>query len=132
MSLEKFSYIIAIILLLSSIISPIVVAIINNMHQTKMKRIEIFENNKTQALANFIENAQQVAYNPTDSETVLNYANSFNVLFLYFSNISLDTVSKFDQCRTEIVKNDTPENFQKANRELTNIVQELSKQIVKM
>ncbi len=132
MSLEKFSYIIAIILLLSSIISPIVVAIINNMHQTKMKQIEIFENNKTQALANFIENAQQVAYNPTDSETELNYANSFNVLFLYFSNISLDTISKFDKCRAEIVKNDTTENFQKANRELTSIVQELSKQIVKM
>jgi len=132
LSLEQFSYIIAIILLLSSIISPIATAIINNKHQAKMKKLEIFENDKKLALAEFIKNAQQVAYNPNDPEIELAYASSFNNLFLYFSNVSIEMILPFDELRAEIAKTDKADDFQQANRELTNIVQELSKQIEKV
>ncbi len=131
MSMEWFSYVVAIILLISSVISPIVTAIINNSHKAKIKKIEIYENDKKAALSEFITNAQLAVYNPDDPEIVLNYAESFNKLFLYFKDFSLETIKPFDNARTEVAKNDCLENSKKANRELTNIVQVLSKQIEK-
>ena len=131
MSMEWFSYVVAIILLISSVISPIVTAIINNSHKAKIKKIEIYENDKKAALSEFITNAQLAVYNPDDPEIVLNYAESFNKLSLYFKDFSLETIKPFDNARTEVAKNDCLENSKKANRELTNIVQNLSKQIKK-
>lgn len=96
-----------------------------------MKRIEIFENDKKLALAEFIKNAQQVAYNPNDPEIELAYASSFNNLFLYFSDVSIEMILPFDELRAKIAKTDKAEDFQQANRELSNIVQVLSKQIAK-
>ena len=96
MSMEWFSYVVAIILLISSVISPIVTAIINNSHKAKIKKIEIYENDKKAALSEFITNAQLAVYNPDDPEIVLNYAESFNKLFLYFKDFSLETIKPFD------------------------------------
>lgn len=42
------------IIALSAIISPIIVAIINNKYHLKLKKIEKYELNKTQALENFL------------------------------------------------------------------------------
>lgn len=131
MDLEKFSYIIAIILLVSSIISPIATAIINNIHQSKMKRIQIFEKDKKNALCDFIEAATYVAYNPSNSELELDYQKAFNSLFLYFPNMKLDLIYTFEEYRSKLAKEDNPENYSFANHALTNIVQELSKQITK-
>lgn len=42
------------IIALSAILSPIIVAIINNKYQLKLKKFEKYELNKTQALNNFL------------------------------------------------------------------------------
>lgn len=131
MSIDWFSSAVAIILLISSVLSPIITTIINNHHKAKIKKIDIYETDKKETLSEFISNAQLAIYNPTDPEIVLNYTDSFNKLFLYFKDFSLETIKPFDKARTEVAKNDCLENSQKAKRELTNIVQVLSKQILK-
>lgn len=129
--MEWFSYSVAVILLVASIISPIITTYMNNKHQKELKKIDIYEDAKKEALSNFIDSAQVLNYNPTDSEAMYEYCIAFDKLFIYFSDISLDTVKELELVRKEIAKNDTQENFIKANRELTKIVQVLSKQIAK-
>ena len=41
--MEWYSYVIAIVLGISVVISPIATAIINNSHQIKLKKIKIYE-----------------------------------------------------------------------------------------
>lgn len=129
--MEWFSYTVAVILLVASIVSPIITTYMNNKHQKELKKIDIYEDAKKEALSNFIDTAQILNYNPTDSDAMYEYCTAFDKLFIYFSDISLDTVKGLELARKEIAKNDTQENFKKANRELTKIVQTLSKQIVK-
>lgn len=129
--MEWFSYVVAVILLVASIVSPIITTHMNNKHQKELKKIDIYEDSKKEALSNFIDFAQALNYNPTNSETMYEYCIAFDKLFIYFSDISLDTVKELELARKEIAKNDTQENFKKANRELTKIVQALSKQIAK-
>ena len=132
MSLENFSYVIAIILLIASIVSPIATAIINNIHTEKIKKLEILEAEKKSALSNFINSAQLVAYDPNDVEKELEYQTAFNTLFVYFPNMKLDVIYPFEKCRANVAQNDSPENYQYANHALTNIIQDLSKQIGKI
>ena len=129
--MEWFSYAVAVILLVASIVSPIITTHMNNKHQKELKKIDIYEDAKKEALSNFIDSAQVLNYNPTDSDAMYEYCIAFDKLFIYFSDISLDTIKDLETARKEIAKNDTQENFKKANRELTKIVQVLSKQIVK-
>lgn len=129
--MEWFSYAVAVILLVASIVSPIITTYMNNKHQKELKRIDIYEDAKKEALSNFIDSAQVLNYNPTDSDAMYEYCIAFDKLFIYFSDISLDTIKELELARKEVAKNDTQENFKKANRELTKIVQVLSKQIAK-
>ena len=129
--MEWFSYAVAVILLVASIIFPIITTHMNSKHQKELKKIDIYENAKKEALSNFIDSAQVLNYNPTDSDAMYEYCIAFDKLFIYFSDISLDTVKELELARKEVAKNDTQENFKRANRELTKIVQVLSKQIVK-
>ena len=129
--MEWFSYTVAVILLVASIVSPIITTYMNNKHQKELKKIDIYEDAKKEALSNFIDTAQILNYNPTDCDAMYEYCTAFDKLFIYFSDISLDSVKGLELARKEIAKNDTQENFKKANRELTKIVQTLSKQIVK-
>ena len=123
--MEWFSYTVAVILLVASIVSPIITTYMNNKHQKELKKIDIYEDAKKEALSNFIDTAQILNYNPTDSDAMYEYCTAFDKLFIYFSDISLDTVKGLELARKEIAKNDTQENFKKANRELTKIVQTL-------
>ena len=129
--MEWFSYAVAVILLVASIVSPIITTYMNNKHQKELKRIDIYEDAKKEALSNFIDSAQVLNYNPADSDAMYEYCIAFDKLFIYFSDISLDTIKELELARKEVAKNDTQENFKKANRELTKIVQVLSKQIAK-
>lgn len=114
-----------------AIVSPIVTAVINNCHQTKIKKLDMYEEAKRNALSNFINSAQATIFNSEDPEIMLQYSSNFDKLFIYFSKISLDTIKPFDSARVEVNKNNTPENFKKANNELSKIVITLAKQINK-
>lgn len=129
--MEWFSYAVAVILLISSVVSPIITTYMNNKHQKELKKIDIYENSKKEALSNFIESAQLLNYDFTNPENLHEYCISFDKLFIYFSDISLDTIKDLEKARVELSKNENQENFKKANREITKIVQVLSKQIAK-
>lgn len=129
--MEWFSYAVAVILFISSVVSPIITTHMNNKHQKELKKIDIYENSKKEALSNFIESAQLLNYDFTNPENLHEYCISFDKLFIYFSDISLDTIKDLEKARVELSKNENQENFIKANREITKIVQVLSKQIAK-
>lgn len=122
--MEWFSWVVAIILLISSIASPWLVTKENNAHQLDLKKLDIYELQKRKALEEFIECAQDCLLNKFYTEQNVKYHASLNKLFLYFSNIDINTFKKFDA----YYKNDDIDN---ATNELTNIVQVLSEQIKK-
>ena len=53
--MEWFSWVVAIILLISSVISPWLVNKENNKHQLELKKLDMYENAKRKALSEFIE-----------------------------------------------------------------------------
>lgn len=127
--LEKYSYAITIILLISSIVSPIIVTFINNKQQIRIMQLNMYEEAKRKALSDFIDFAQATIYN---SDNTLEYISSFEKLFIYFSNISVETIKPFDHARANAVNNNTAENVRIANNELNTFIANLSKQIRKM
>lgn len=119
------------IIAIVAIISPIITTIMTNSYQLKIKKLDMYEEAKRNALSEFIASAQATIFNSNDPEIMLEYTSCFDKLFIYFSNISLDTIRSFDQARANLANNDTPENFKNANIELSKIVITLSKQIAK-
>lgn len=128
--MEFWSWTIAVILGLSAIVSPIITTVINNCHQTKIKKMDMYENAKRNVLSEFIMSAQASIFN-SDHDTMLEYITSLNKLFIYFSNISLESLKPFDHARAEVINNYSDEKYRIANRELNKIVFSLSKQIDK-
>ena len=129
--MEWYSYVIAIVLGISAVISPIATAIINNSHQIKLKKIEIYEKDKKDALSDFIRSSQLLIYSPNDDGHLEKHLESFNKLLIYFKNISPTSNTKFIELINEVKNRDCQENVLKATLELTNIVQDLSKEITK-
>lgn len=129
--MEWFSWVVAVILLISSVVSPWLVNKENNKHQLNLKKLDMYEIAKRNALIEFIKCAQAVAYKPNDAEIELEYQTAFNSLFVYFPNMKLDVIYTFEEYRAKLAKDDNIKDYQFASQALTNIVQELSKQIEK-
>lgn len=91
--MEWFSWLIAIGVGLSAIISPIATAIINNKHQLKIKQIENYELSKRKALENYITASFNLSANK-NTDTEANFFVALNNLYLYFPEI--DTISYDD------------------------------------
>ena len=122
--LEWYSYVVAIILLVSSVVSPWLVNKENNKHQLKLKKLDLYEASKRKALADFIDSAEDYLLNLHYVNQNVKYYASMNKLFLYFSNIDLSLFVPFDKaCKDE--------NITLATVELSKISQVLSKQIQK-
>lgn len=129
--MEWYSYVIAIVLGISAVISPLATAIVNNSHQIKLKKIEIYEKDKKDALSNFISSSQLLIYYPDNESYLKKHLESFNKLLIYFKNISPISNSRFIELVNQVKNKDCQENVLKATLELTNIVQDLSKEIKK-
>lgn len=123
MSMEWLSYVIAIVIGLSAVISPIIVSIINNHHNLKLSKLNMFNEARRTSLNEFIEATEEVIISHMETD-LCTYFSSLDKLFIYFDNIDLNMFSNLNNA---LKKNDDS----KANRELTNIVQNLSKQIKK-
>lgn len=121
--MEWFSWVIAIGVGLSAVISPIATSIINNCHQTKIKKLELFNESRKTSLNDFIE-ATEECIRTHDNEEKFLYFQSVDKLFIYFPDISLDL---FKPLNTALIEFDD----YTANNELTSIVVRLSKQITK-
>lgn len=122
--MEWYSYVVAVILLVSSVISPWLVNVENNKHQLKIKKLDMYEEAKRKTLSNFIECAQDYLLNLNYIEQSIKYYSSLNRLFIYFTDIDLTTFIPFENA----IKNN---NYKVSTLELSKIVQVLSKQIQK-
>lgn len=117
--IEWFSWAVAIILFLSSIISPWLVNRENNKHQLSLKKIDIYEKAKREALSDFIKHATKLHLN--DQVYILDeFLLSVNNLYIYFNDVP-SNIDALIISRNEI----------KFFSDLNKIVQELSKQIAK-
>ena len=58
--MEWFSWLIAVVVGLSAVISPIVVAIINNKHNSMLSKLNMFNESKRDSLNLFIESTEEV------------------------------------------------------------------------
>ena len=122
--LEWYSYVVAIILLISSVVSPWLVNKENNKHQLSLKKLDLYEISKRKALADFIDSAEEYLLNIHVIEQSVKYYASMNKLFLYFSNLDLTLFVPFEKACKE-------ENLSIATVELSKISQALSKQVSK-
>lgn len=123
---NTFSCIFAIVIGVIAFISPIITAIINNIHQTKIKKLDMYETEKRISLSNFIKACEDFMLEGEYASNKLwsSYYSSINQLYIYFD---ISDNSMFLQLE-EIIKK---QNIFDSNRELTKIVVTLSKQIPK-
>ena len=107
-------------------ISPIVTAIINNIHQTKIKKLDMYEKEKRIALSNFIKACENfmLAGECPNNQLWSAYYSSVQQLFIYFEIPSASIFVKLELSMKNL-------NVFSSNTELTNIVVLLSKQILK-
>lgn len=115
--MEFWSWTIAVILGLSSIVSPIATALINNKHQLKLKNIEVYELSKRNALENFIKSACDYK-NSSSIASFEAFNTSKEFLYIYFKNVP-DSIDKLNKASANYFN------------DLTNIVVTLSEQITK-
>lgn len=123
---NTFSCIFAIVIGIIAFISPIITAIINNIHQTKMKKLDMYEIEKRTVLSNFIKACEDFMLQGEYVSTKLwsAYYSSMHQLFIYFD---IPDYSIFSQLK-DVIKQG---NIFNSNQELTKIVKVLSKQISK-
>ena len=117
--MEWFSYVIAVGVGLSAVLSPWFVTKTNNKHQLSLKKLDMYENAKRKALHDFISASTNLHCNNSLGGTD-EFFRSVNCLYIYFKNIPSNITS------IESIRNE-PKFF----NELTNIVQKLSQQITK-
>lgn len=121
--IEWFSYAVAIILLLSSIISPIITAIINNRHELKLKKLDMFNEAKRTALNNFI-NCGSDFIMTRNAADFCEYYKALSKLYIFFDSKDLWEFQVFPNHIKDI------DNF-KAYCNFTSIVEKLAEQILK-
>lgn len=118
--MEWFSWVVAVILLISSVISPWLVNKSNNEHQLKLKKLDMYEEAKRKALTDFIKACTNLRFNDSLGASD-EFNRSINCLYLYFNDIPANIFS-LEKSRN---------NGLDFSKELTKIVQDLSKQITK-
>lgn len=119
--MEWYSYVVALILLISSVVSPWLVNKENNKHQLKLKKIEIYELSKRNVLKDFIKASTDIYNNDFDG-SLENFYDSINYLYIFFNNVPDGLTSLID------LRNESHEDF---FNEVNNYVQVLSQEIDK-
>ena len=117
--MEWFSYAVAVILFLSSIISPWLITKENNKQQLKLRKLDLFENSKRKALENFINCASKNFNSTMSPREKEEYISALNTLYIYFDDIPQSINTLLHRNHTDF------------SNELANIVQVLSRQITK-
>lgn len=117
--MQWFSWAVALILLISSVVSPLLVTIENNKHQLKIKKLDMYEDSKRKALDKFIQASTNLHQN-NSLGGIDTFNSSVNALYIYFENVP-DNIVKLQDSRNST-------NF---FYELSTIVKTLSTQIAK-
>lgn len=86
MDLEiDFTLTLSIVIAVIALISPIITTLINNHHQTKLKKIDMYEEAKRKSLNDFINSASKLSGHYDNN--IDNYHYSLGCLYIYFKEI---------------------------------------------
>lgn len=113
---------ISVILALSAILSPIIVAIINNRHQRKMKQLEMANEHKIRAIEEYMSKLVELITRPSHTAQK-EYGYSFGQALLYVSSsnqklmIEIDNLVNND-CKMENIADKIETLAQKLQREI--------------
>lgn len=115
--------VVAIITALSTTIPQLISNYMNNKHQLKIKKIELFEVAKREAIINFLNSVGNCTDNGIGINTIQSteYHKCLNVLMTYFPNLNQQNINKLN----ESIYNDN-DDIQKA---IYPIILELSKSL---
>lgn len=80
--MEWFSWVIAICLGFTAILSPVITTYLNNKHQIRMKHLNDFEDKKLIAIRNYLDSVSLLIRDES-AENVLNYYSCLAQLYLY-------------------------------------------------
>ena len=108
MSMEWYSWVIAIALGFAAILTPAITAFINNRHQIRLKQITDFETNKQLAIENLINSVYKLIKDDS-LENKLNYKCCLANLYLYIPRedcLDLERITS----RIDLNDNDYPIN----------------------
>ncbi len=108
---------------ISAIIFPTISTWLNNYYQLKLKKIDMFEKCKYQAVENFTKSFENY-YNHETTRNKIEFESSIANLFIYFS---IPNYKMFDKLKECIKEND----YEKTQFALAEIVRYLSSQIDK-
>ena len=101
-------------------ISPIITAIINNRHTTKIKELEMYEVAKQQSLQDFVDNCCSYFSCPSDNNLKIKVLSSMHKLLIYFD------IDKY-------LQNNILEAINQGKNKLLNeVILNLSKQVKKI
>lgn len=112
------------IIAFSAVISPTISTYLNNKHQLKIEKLELFEKCKYEAIEEFTKSVESYYYHRTVSQKRIDFESSIANLYIYFS---IPNYSLFDKLKEYINKND----YEKTQFALSEIVRYLSQQINK-
>lgn len=117
----------SIILAIIAVVSPMITASMNNAHNLKIKKLEMYELAKRKSLENFINAVSSVITIPC-MENLKLYYSALNNLYIYFSIKNAEDIKKLNNQIDQFNDGDDSMSIQK---NLNNITVVLSKQIKK-
>ncbi|PWL65967.1 MAG: hypothetical protein DBY26_06775 [Amedibacillus dolichus] len=96
---------ILVVIAIASVISPIITAIINNIYQLRLKKIELKQqqyNRDVQRIINILEHYCETVCcvlirNSVKSEPLSEYSNSYGIAVLYLDNNDVQTANKINE-----------------------------------
>ncbi len=111
------------IIAISAVVSPSIVAIVDNVCKYKIKKLDLSYDNKQKALSEFVQQSLMIFTQPTYSDLIL-YNIAKNNLYVYFKDINEEYFKDLDL----IKKQGNLEDYQSV---LNKFIKELSSQIKK-
>lgn len=96
-SFEWLSWVIAIVLGLAAVLSPVITTYLNNHHQIRLKRLKDFEDKKVLAIQRYSDAACSVIKDK-NSETISEYFNALANLYLYVPKEKCVSVEHITSC----------------------------------
>ena len=108
----------------ASIVSPIFSTYLNNNYQLKLRKLELFDKSRYEAVKDFTDAVEQYYHNRDYGDATAEFESSISNLFLYFSIPDYSLFIKLKEC---IHNND----YEKTQFAVSEIVKFLSSQINK-
>lgn len=118
---------ISVLLALSAILANVITTILNNRHQSKLKKLEMYELQKREVLQNFINVTIDCFGNYDNYYINKDFTKAIYTLQLYFKSANIT----FIEMMNELMKDSSGKNRTEFNTSFAKIINKLSEEIQK-